>query len=315
MKQTVDVIIPTYNGLPYLKETVESVLGQTYKDLAIHVIDDGSTDNKATEKYVKSIKDPRVKYFRKENGGQATARNYGIKVSNSPYVTFVDSDDVWFPTKIERQLALLNEKKAVGMVYGFHHFIDDNGEVTGSLVIRNRGKLTDILVDGNSIAGSGSMVMIRRSVLDKVGLFREDFLIGEDWEMWLRIAQDYEIDYVPDFLAALRVHSGSMQQNFKKMANGMMYMFPIMQNELKLTRLQQRRLADVCFGESIRWYHAAKDRKNARRTLLKYFLMYPRAVINPRNWIGFSIGLYTRVVFGNRLYITVRDAIKPPKGK
>lgn len=206
MKQiTVDVIIPTYNGLPHLKEAVDSVLNQTYKNFCLYVIDDGSTDRGATEKYIKGLKDRRVKYYKKPNGGQATARNFGIARSSSPYLAFLDADDLWRKDKLEKQLAVFRKKPSVGLVYGLHKLIDADGNVFGDVTYQKRGHLFKYLLSANWISGSGSMVLIKREVFERVGVFREDFLIGEDWEMWLRIARDYEIDYVPEFLADLRV--------------------------------------------------------------------------------------------------------------
>ncbi len=220
MSQVVDVIIPTYNGLPYLKETVESVLTQTHQDLELYIVDDGSTDDGATQKYAKSLKDKRVHYFRKSNGGQATARNLGIQKSTSEYVALLDSDDVWYPEKLAKQLAVYDRHPELGLVYGHHDIIDEEGRKTGKLALSNSGRIFDKLLEGNIIAGSGSMVLIKRSVLDDVGLFHEDFLIGEDWEMWLRIAKKYPIGVVPELIAALRERTDGMQKDYAKWPTG-----------------------------------------------------------------------------------------------
>jgi glycosyltransferase involved in cell wall biosynthesis len=292
----VDVIIPTYNGLPYLKEAIESVLHQTYKNLALYVIDDGSTDAGATEKYVKSLKDARVNYLKKPNGGQASARNYGIKVSQSPYVTFLDADDVWRPKKLAKQLAVIEKDPSVGLVYGLHYLIDSGGSVVGRVDWQKRGNLFRYLLHDNKISGSGSMVLIRREVFQKVGGFREDFMIGEDWEMWLRIAHDYRIDCVPEFIASLRVHESGMQKDYIKMSRGLEYMLPILIKQFKLSGRDNRIITAACLRPAIPMYFLAGDRQSAKRlffrllksqpwslptTSLKQWMVYFRIMLAP----------------------------------
>lgn len=298
---TVDVIIPTYNGLPYLKQTVDSVLTQTHKNLELYIVDDGSTDK--TEAYVKSLRDKRVHYIKKKNGGQSTARNLGIKQSNSPFVALLDSDDVWYPTKLEKQVELMLNNENVGLVYGHHYMIDEEDVIHGNLRIWKRGRIFEDLCGGNFIAGSASMVLIRRSVFEDVGLFHEDFLIGEDWEMWLRIAYKYEVDFVPEIVAALRQRSDGMQQNHMKMSNGLVYMLDVMQEEFDLTLAQRRTMAAYCLYHAAVGYNAAGRRDLARKTFLKLFVKSPRRIFDIDHWklhIGF--GIYTRTVLGNPVF-------------
>ncbi len=302
-KTTVDVIIPTYNGLPYLKATVESVLAQTHKDLILYVIDDGSTDNGATERYIKSIKDPRVKYFRKENGGQSTARNYGIKISKSPFVALVDADDLWYPQKLEKQLERFRKNPKAGMVYGFHKLIDDDENKFAEVMYGRTGHLFNYLLRGNKISGSGSMVLVRREVFDKVGLFHEDFLVAEDWEMWLRIAKDYEIDCVPEFLASLRVLSNGMQQNYMKMAKGLEYMLPIMVKEFKLNPYQRALVGKMCLKEASLLYFNSGERKLARRAFLRALTYNPFTYFTlDRKWFF----VYLRILIGAEWIRSIR---------
>jgi glycosyltransferase involved in cell wall biosynthesis len=262
---TVDVVIPAYNALPYLSQAVESVLAQTHADLELFVVDDGSTDK--TRAYVESINDPRVHYLYKENGGQATARNVGIRASASPFVAVLDADDVWYPHKLAAQLALLERRQEVGLVHGYHHLIDADGAVGGSLEHDLRGEVFDRLLGGNLVNGSGSMVVVRRAVFDDVGLFREDFLIGEDWEMWLRVARAYPVDYVPDHLMAIRIHDASMQRDRIKMADGHVMMFPEMVRSFQLRGRSRARLAVSCLAPAAYDYALAQQPKRSLATL------------------------------------------------
>jgi glycosyltransferase involved in cell wall biosynthesis len=297
----VDVIIPTYNGLPYLKQTVESILAQTYKNFELYIIDDGSTDK--TDVYVKNLKDKRIHYEKKKNGGQSTARNLGIKISSSPYISFIDSDDIWYPEKLEKQMQIMQRNSSVGLVYGHHYLIDEDNIIQGNLRIWKRGKIFDDLCSGNFIAGSASMVLIRRSVFDNIGVFKEDFLIGEDWEMWLRIAQKYEIDFVPEIIAALRQRSDGMQQNHKKMSDGLVYMLDAMTDDFKLTYNQKKNMTIYCLLNAAIGYYASGLRGMARRTLLRLFSSYPREIIRRVHWrIYISFGIYAKAIFGNPIF-------------
>jgi glycosyltransferase involved in cell wall biosynthesis len=299
----VDVVIPTYNGLPWLKETVESVLAQTHKDLTLYIIDDGSTDEGATERYAKSLQDPRVRYFKKPNGGQATARNFGIKKSTAPYIALLDSDDIWYPQKLEKQLKVLKANPKLGLVYGHHDFIDEKGNKTSKLELSNRGNIVNKLLEGNVIAGSGSMVLIPRSVFDKVGLFHEDFLIGEDWEMWLRIAMSYPVDLVPECIAGLRERTDGMQRDFSKMANGLLYMLPVMTKELSLSPTQKRHLKAGLLWRAAIFFFDDKNYGQARRCLLGVWWNWPAYLLRSANW-----PFYVRAFLGGK-YLGVKSKV------
>jgi glycosyltransferase involved in cell wall biosynthesis len=282
MKSSVDVIIPTYNGLPYLKEAVKSVLSQTHHELLLHIVDDGSTDQ--TDRYVKTLTDKRIRYHRKPNGGLSSARNYGIGQATADYVAFLDADDVWRPLKLEKQLALMQDHPMTGLVYGYQEKIDSQGKVRGVVRDGKRGQLFDWLLTGNFITGSGSMVLIRRKVFDDVGLFREDFKIGEDWEMWLRIARKYEIDFVPDYLAAIRVHPGGMQADHKKMADGLSYMFPVMVEEFGLKGRRRAALAEACLVDAVHNYYLAYDHERSLEVLADLIRVHPATLLRATLW-------------------------------
>ena len=304
IKPKVDVIIPTFNGLPYLKETIKSILGQTYQDFDLYVIDDGSTDK--TKTYIKSIKDKRVHYHKKKNGGQAQARNVGLRISKSPYVTFVDSDDIWYKDKLKKQVTVLESHSNYGMVYGFHRLIDQNGKVVGKVIYSKTGNLFHYLLGGNRISGSASMVMVRREVFDKVGFFREDFLIGEDWEMWLRIAREYKIYCIEEFLAALRVLPEGMQQDYAKMAKGLDYMLPVMLNEFRPSIRGTARLKGACYFDSALYYFMAGDIDKARTNFRKLAVTNPLRIERNNNYRQ----MYLRLLLGGSWHYLPRKKIK-----
>lgn len=304
----IDVIIPSYNGLPYLKEAIDSVLSQTYKNFYLYVVDDGSTDKKATENYVKNINDERVKYFKKPNGGLSSARNYGIEASKSPFIALLDADDIWMPEKLEKQIKYFDEYHDVGMVYGYQKTIDKYDEIIGEVTHCKEGYLFNYLLSGNKVSGSGSMVVIKRSVIEDVGLFRKDFLIGEDWEMWLRIARKYKIGCAKEYLAKIRITPGSLQKNYLKMARGLEYMLPIIVEEFNLRSSQKAKIAGVCLWDATLFYYRGGDAKSAKRTLKKLIKANPLKVK-----IGFKINvnfeywfMYMRLFLGNSLIRAIR---------
>ncbi|MCW1908061.1 MAG: glycosyltransferase [Candidatus Saccharibacteria bacterium] len=296
----VDIIIPTYNGLPWLEKTVRSVLDQTYKNFTLYIIDDGSTDKTAA--YVKALKDKRVRYLHKANGGQSTARNVGIKASTSPLLAFLDSDDIWYPTKLEKQVAIMEKKPKVGMVYGHYYLIDEADEIITYLQIWKRGRIFDDLLNGNIIAGSASMVLIRREVFDTLGLFKEDFLIGEDWEMWLRIANSYDIDFVPEIIAGLRHRHDGMQKNYKKMADGLVYAYGYIVHEFRMKGWRKRRFANATLYTATELYMRAGFRTKAKITLLKLFAQSPSAFFANGGWkIHYSTSFFMKAIFSTKI--------------
>ncbi len=298
---TIDVIMPTYNSLPWLKSAIDSVLSQTYKNLKLYVVDDGSTDD--TPQYINSLPDKRVIYIRKDNGGVSSARNLGIKHSGSPFTAFIDADDVWYPTKLEKQMALLQKYPKVGMVYGHLYVIDDEDVIQFNLRIWKRGHLFNDLCAGNVIAGSASMVLVRRDILDRAGLFHEDFINGEDWELWMRISKLCEIDFVPEILAAIRQHPSSAQINKKKMADALVHAFEVMVNEHPFNKDQRTLVASYCLFNAATTYYAIGERRLARKTLLALFRENHQALYDLENWKWrFAAGINTKIMFGNIVF-------------
>lgn len=187
----VSVIIPTYNRAGYIAETLESVLAQNYKDIEVIVIDDGSTDN--TEEVVKPFAD-RVLYVKQQNSERAVSRNHGLRLSRGEFVSFLDSDDVWQPNALEEMVEMLRRVPAAGLVVSAVAITGRNGEVLE--VFYPGGNAEGVMTDAfrqllrANIVGSPSATLVRRSMLDRAGMFDEDrrILAVEDWELWTRLA-------------------------------------------------------------------------------------------------------------------------------
>ena len=211
----VSVIVPTYNRIKLLRETIESILSQTFDDFELIIVDNVSEDG--TEEYVNGLEDPRIKYFRNANNGIiAVSRNFGIKKAKGKYIAFCDDDDLWLPRKLAQQVEFMENNREVGLCGGCIIEIDLQGETR---TVPHKDSIVtqyydfDRLVRFNHIVSSTAMVM--RSCLEEVGDFDENReLVGvEDYDLWLRIASKYEVAQVPALIAKLRRHSGNTSRD------------------------------------------------------------------------------------------------------
>jgi glycosyltransferase involved in cell wall biosynthesis len=205
----VSIVIPTYNSAAYLLEAVNSVLAQTFQDLEVIVIDDGSTDN--TEAAMSQFGPP-VRYLRQSNGGVAVARNRGIEESRGRYVAFLDADDTWLPNKLERQFEAF-KKSDNKVCYTAFTVVDSDLTPIRIAHSQRRGKtLEDLLLRGN-IVGSICTVLCERALLQGVGGFDSSLSQCADWDMWVRLAARTDFLYVDEPLVTYRQHASNMSRN------------------------------------------------------------------------------------------------------
>ncbi len=185
---TVSVIMPAYNVAPYVGAAVESACAQTFGDLEVLVVDDGSTD--ATAEIVAAIsrRDPRVRLLRKSNGGISTARNLALNAATGRYLALLDSDDTWDPEYLEAQVALLDGRPEVAVVTGNARFLGsrlDGQPARPWPDPRPEPDLSSILADEESIF---IMSIFRCEVFERIGGFDESMRTNEDYDYWLRAA-------------------------------------------------------------------------------------------------------------------------------
>ena len=209
----VSVIIPAYNAIAYLPKTLASVQQQTFKDFEVLVIDDGSTDS--TADWVNSLSDRNVQLIVQKNGGCASARNRGIQAAKGDYIAFLDADDIWEPSKLEKQAHILETSAAVGVVNTWISNIDSQGQPIGNLGTPDaEGKVWAQVIEENPIM-CGSAPMVRRQCFDAVGLFDQSLRSAEDWDMWIRLAKKYEFAVVKEPLVRYRIHPKSKSHNLQ----------------------------------------------------------------------------------------------------
>lgn len=204
---TVSVVLPTYDRAQTVRAAIDSVLAQSYADFELIVVDDGSTDD--TPAVVGDISDPRVQYLRfQENRGANVARNAGIREADGKYVAFQDSDDVWRPRKLELQVqAFERASEDVGVVYTGYYRVEDGEKQYGP---RNKetvaGDIHEEMLKGNGWFVPTAVAAVRRACFDAVGLFDERLQRLQDWEMWLRISERYEFEFIDEPLIEKRMY-------------------------------------------------------------------------------------------------------------
>lgn len=207
----VSVILPVYNGLPYLEAAIDSVMQQTFIDFELLIINDGSSDGSAS--IVEKFDDPRIRFFQQKNQGLAATLNKAISLSCGEYIARQDQDDVCLPLRLQKQVAFLEVNPDVGMV-GTSAEIWVGNERTDRLLrhpVDDASIRFGLLFDNYFVHSS---VMIRRSVLAKVGGYAEDKSRQppEDYELWSRVMRSYKVTNLPEVLMAYREVPGSMSR-------------------------------------------------------------------------------------------------------
>ncbi|MFL1453587.1 glycosyltransferase family 2 protein [Marinobacter sp. GN3S48] len=209
----VSVVIATFNMSQYLPGAVNSVLAQSWQNLEVIVVDDGSSDNTAGS-MKRFGNDSRVRYIQTENRGQPKAKNRGLAEAGGEYIAFCDADDLWHPSKLIVQMPLFENPK-VGVVYSEVSYIDQYGADVSKPqpYPRYSGIVTKKLVIKNFVPFGTAI--IRRACIDKNGVFDENLPMGIDWDLWLRYSIDWQFQYTPEQTYIYRIWSGQMSKNYR----------------------------------------------------------------------------------------------------
>jgi glycosyltransferase involved in cell wall biosynthesis len=232
----VSIVIPTYNGLKFLPQTIASVMAQTFQNFELLLIDDGSSDgtaewvaqvNQAQSLQAESINTTdhqidrqtghQIRFFQQQRGGVSAARNLGIQNAVGEFVAFLDADDLWVPTKLAHQVDYLTQHPQVGLVHGWIALMDEAGTLTGR-VLSSRPEDSSLahLLTKNSVACQ--TVMVRRSCFEQAGVFDAKADTVEDWDVWMRVAKFYPIAVLPEVLAHYRQVETSLSRSHERMA-------------------------------------------------------------------------------------------------
>ena len=209
----VSIIIPAYNMADLTAQTVESILAQTYKNIEIIVVDDGSKDK--TRERMLSF-DDKIKYVYKENGGACSARNVGIRMAQGEYIGLIDCDDLYLPNKVELCVNFLEKNPGCGFVYTDAYYIDINNQmIRRHSYARSKisGWIKEKLIISNVICNS--TVILRKDCLEKTGLFDETIFPPADWDMWLKLSEHFKAGYIDQPLTKYRVTSSGCFNNME----------------------------------------------------------------------------------------------------
>lgn len=212
--EKISVIIPTYNREKTILRSIQSVLDQTYTNLEVLVIDDGSTD--ATAELVKNIADDRVQYIALEqNGGVSNARNVGARMASAEWIAFQDSDDSWHPDKLEKQMSYAMEHPEYSMIYCQYKMHLQYGIET---IVPT--KEASPIMEGNLLAPllkrnviGAPTILVRKQDFLNVGGFNTSYKALEDWEYVIRFAKNYQVGFVPEVLMDVYLLNGGISSN------------------------------------------------------------------------------------------------------
>lgn len=204
MKELVSVIMPTYNCGRFIRESIDSVLAQTYTNWELLIVDDCSTDE--TQRIVRTYTDARIRYTRNEqNMGAALTRNRALREANGRYIAFLDSDDLWLPTKLEKQIAFMQTS---GYAFTYHNYIeiDEQSQVLGILV---SGKKHVRPFDMYSCCWPGCLSVVYDR--EQIGCIQiPDIRKNNDSAMWLQVIRKADCYLLPEVLAKYRRRMGSI---------------------------------------------------------------------------------------------------------
>lgn len=258
----VSVLIPTYNGAGVLRETLHSAQQQTYRNLQIIVVDDGSTDETVAITQEVARADNRFLVLQQANGGTQAARNTALRHARGEFVALLDQDDIWMPGKIEAQLKLFLDVPATTLAYT--NYFNWDGEQDLGLRYSQphkmpEGDVTRGLI--NTCLFGAATVMLRKSTLDEVGAFDEKLIHTGDWDMWLRLAENaakseggFLAHGTWEPLIRYRLWPGNASRNRIAMAEGSLR---VVEKALRRPQSEERRA----------WYEAALRRARANLAL------------------------------------------------
>lgn len=323
----VTVLMSVYNGEKYLREAVDSILEQTFKDFEFLIVNDGSTDK--TAEILKSYQDPRIKIINNEkNIGLTKSLNKGLKVAKGEYIARQDADDISLPERLKKEVEFLEQNINVGLVGTDYLFINEKGKMVHIVKCLNGSKeLKEKLLEGNQF-GHGS-VMLRRECIYRVGAYREEFKFSQDYDFCLRIAEVYDVANISEPLYKWRINIKSISVKKKMLQDKYASLAIELAKERKkigqdkLQTLKKKEINNLldgylisksgfqskrdiaqnyCFWSKI--FFKGKDYKSAFKLLVKSLANYP---LNKETWVlffsNFLILLFPKPIINLMRYI------------
>lgn len=219
----VSIVIPVYNGSNYMREAIDSALAQTYKNIEIIVVNDGSIDN--TEEIAKSYGN-KIKYFSKENGGVSTALNLGLEKMKGDYFSWLSHDDAYYPEKIERQIKKLSEleekEKFNTILMSNYSVINEKSEITSTVEFHTLYGIDNLNYPFSALlkgCAYGCTLLIPKHCFENVGYFEIKLRATQDYDLWFKMFLKYKTIFMPDLLVKVRVHPKQQGKKIIKIVN------------------------------------------------------------------------------------------------
>ena len=272
------IILPCYNGSRWIHRSIESILAQTYRNFELIIVDDGSIDN-SKEKINLYLSDPRVHYIYQRNSGFSAALNRGLKESKGEVIGFIGQDDLWAPKKLEIQSTYLNSHQNVGVLYSNYYLMNSEEQIISIMKAKapasSRIQNVKNLFLNNFIGFE--TVLVKRECFEKVGYFDESMSGFSDYDLWLRIAGQFDIGYVDKTLVKKRSHNLQLSIDSREL---------MLRDEFLITKkalAMHPYLAEDCQKKCAMLYYSLgvmflkrNDILAAKRNLLKTIRFQPR---------------------------------------
>jgi glycosyltransferase involved in cell wall biosynthesis len=313
MSVTLSVVIPAFNVEKYILSAIQSVLDQTYKDLEVIVVNDGSTDS--TAEVAASVQDKRLKIISQENTGLPGARNAGIRVAQGKYVGFVDGDDFWYPPKAAIHIEVLEKYPDIDLTFSWWKVVNEFSGDTGRFgnIPQNRIGLEELLLRNNA---NTSTVIARKEILEKAGFFDQTLTSLEDIDLWLRIARLKPKNFfcIQRILSAYRMRPGQMSKDWQRMLEN----WERVLNKIKM--LEPERVSKVEYESRARFNrylaylaYEAHDYSSARRFLYQALTMRPDLFFDRQAW--FTIAAVVCTFLPKKIHLSLAASVKNLRSK
>lgn len=284
----VTVIIATYNRRHFLAQAIDSVLAQTYQPLELIVIDDGSVDG--TAEMIQERYQDRVHYAYQENQGRSAARNHGLRLARGRYIAFLDSDDLWKPEKIERQVAFMEHHPEYGLTHAFSEVVNQNGMFDAAQTHLREALYSQALKRGYSYEAMSqqcimflSTVMLRAELLPNIGGMDEHIVAFEDWDWYLRLSLHTRIGTLEECLVRYRIHDdNSTQEEFTAGRTALVHKHLTLRQQWPAEHCKQiernfyLQLADIAYKQH--------DKDICRHWMFKALRIDPLCCLRAENW-------------------------------
>lgn len=272
----VSVIIPNYNYGKFISASVESVLSQTYKNIEVIVVDDGSKDDSL--EILKRFGN-KIRVVQQKNSGVSAARNHGVSLSNGDLIAFLDADDIWLPEKLERQIEKFNADSEVGLVHCSMILIDQENKPIGENNNGQEGWVSEdfLRFESGVVVGAGSTALVKRQIFDEVGGFDLRLSTAADWDFCYRVSRKYKLGFVTEPLVLYRMHTTNMHGNIKAMEHDILLAFEkaFAENCGDLQKIRRECYGNLYMMLAGSYYHA-KNYKKFLKMMGKSLLTNPK---------------------------------------